>query len=88
MVEGVAVGAAMLPCLIGGVIGAGMGSLILYAGAVEAGEAEDIFSEGAPTAAAHAPYEMLKQEQGVKINAASAYERRPRISRGFAAMFQ
>ncbi|EFJ47283.1 hypothetical protein VOLCADRAFT_121022 [Volvox carteri f. nagariensis] len=87
--EGVAVGAALLPVLVGGVIGAGVGTMLLYGGAIEAGEAENIFAEegGETKAAAHSAYESLKQDTGAKVTAASAYERRKGLSRGFAAMF-
>ncbi|KAG2434662.1 hypothetical protein HXX76_007555 [Chlamydomonas incerta] len=87
--EGVAVGAAMIPVLVGGILGAGIGTMLLYGGAIEAGEAENIFAkEGeAKPAAAHSAYEGLKQETQVKLAAASAYERRKVPSRGFAAMF-
>jgi hypothetical protein len=57
-------------------------------GAIEAGEADNIFAEeGEAKAAAHSAYESLKQETGAKVTAASAYERRRGFSRGFAAMF-
>ncbi len=60
-------------------------------GAIEAGEAENIFAEeGEAKAAAHSPYESLKQgtqQQQPKIAAASAYERRRNPFRSFAAMF-
>ncbi|GLC34388.1 hypothetical protein PLESTB_000734200 [Pleodorina starrii] len=86
--EGVAVGAALLPVLVGGVVGAGVGTMLLYGGAIEAGEAENIFAEeGETKAAAHSAYESLKQDTGAKVTAASAYERRKGFSRGFAAMF-
>ncbi|KXZ54671.1 hypothetical protein GPECTOR_4g737 [Gonium pectorale] len=87
--EGVAVGAAMIPVLVGGVIGAGVGTMLLYGGAVEAGEAENIFAEeGETKAAAHSAYEQLQQNtKQPAIAAASAYERRKNVTRGFAAMF-
>ncbi|KAG2492000.1 hypothetical protein HYH03_009730 [Edaphochlamys debaryana] len=80
-VEGVAVGAAMIPVIVGGVIGAGVGTMLLYGGAIEAGEAENIFEEPAEApkeVKAHSPYEPLQKQQ-LKLTA--------RPSRGFAAMF-
>lgn len=39
--EGVAVGAAMIPVLVGGVLGAGIGTMLLYGGEFVPGSSSD-----------------------------------------------
>lgn len=102
MCAGPAVGAALLPCLVGGVIGAGAGCMLLYGGMLEEGGVENIFEEGAEAghakdakkAKAHSPYEptlltrLPLARPSAKFDAASVVEPRRSFSRGFAAMFQ
>lgn len=79
--------------LFGGVVGAGAGSMILYAGALESGEATENIFEDAPStdaaaaAKAHSVSEPLASELR-SIKAASVSEPRQRgWLRGFAASF-
>lgn len=74
--------------LFGGVVGAGAGSMIMYAGALESGEAtENIFAEDAGAAAAAKAHSVSEPAQA-KLKAASVSEPRQRgWLRGFAASF-
>mmetsp|Transcript_39711 Transcript_39711/g.88230 ORF Transcript_39711/g.88230 Transcript_39711/m.88230 type:complete len:85 (+) Transcript_39711:120-374(+) len=79
---GPGVAAGLLPAILfGGVLGAGCGTVLLYAGAMEEDPSiENIFAEESKPAA-------HSVQEPAKIKIPSASERRSAIGRGFAARF-
>ncbi|KAF5827600.1 hypothetical protein DUNSADRAFT_367 [Dunaliella salina] len=82
---GVGVGGGLLPALLfGGVIGAGLGSVLLYAGTMEE-EGVDIFKEEGTEVKAHSPAEGPADKAGMAAH--SVAELRRPSALGFAASF-